>query len=211
MSIINIHGGDKPSTGTPTALVYAKERPIIPFIGVRTCANGSHERVVGVKCPTQEKSVFQVVDSADPLVYLRVWKMLGELKVITDELVQICIKDCIIATQPGNRLWNFSQTSVYQDRGIYRLSMFEDAQKKALAFKPNEGLIEKVLQGFAKHGAPLEGKGASGQLIVTPSASPFVLSPAPKDETDGPFSPISQARLGYYYGGLNNEPRTQAG
>ena len=198
MSIINILGTEKPSPDAAIAFVYTKERPIIPFIGIRVRADGSHERVVGVNCPTQKKSVSQVVDSSDPLVYLRVWKMLGELKVITDELVQISIQDCIIASQNGSRLENFAKTSVYRERGIYKQSMFEDAQKNAFAFKPSKELIQQVVNGFRKYGVPIDEKDPSDLLIVNaaPAVSPFVLAP---DDESRPVSKIMPAQTGHFY------------
>lgn len=196
MSIINILGGEESSPESPTAFVYTKTRAIVPFIGVMIRTDGSRERVVGVNCPNRKKAVYQSVESADPLVYIRAFKMLNELKVITDELVQICIQDCIIATQAGSRLENFAKTKVYKECGIYKQSAFEDAQKKAFAFIPSKELIQRVINGFEKHGVSLEEKGSSGLLVITPTITPFVLAP---ENTSNPVSKINPAQTGHFY------------
>lgn len=152
----------EPSPGK--VAVYGKKREITPFIGIIKRDDGSFDRVVGAKCPNQEKLVFGAVQSVDPLHYIRAFKMLGELKVITDELVQICIQDCVIATQPGSRLENLAKTKVYRECGIYKQSAFEDAQKKAFAFIPSPEMVQCVIDGFDKHLVPLEAQ--------TPSCKP---------------------------------------
>lgn len=195
--MINIHGGEEPSPESPTAFVYTKTCAIVPFIGVKIRTDGSRERVVGVNCPNRKKAVYQSVDSADPLVYLRAYKMLSELKVITDELVQTCIQDCIIATQVGSRLGNFAKTSVYMKHGIYKQSAFEDAQKKAFAFIPSKELIQRIIAGFEKHGAPLNKEDdPPGLPIIATAPSPFVLAP---EDTSNPVSKIEPAKTGHFY------------
>lgn len=172
--------------------VYGKMREITPFIGIIKRDDGSFERGIGVKCPNQEKLVFRALQSIDPLHYIRAFKMLGELHQITDELVQ----DCIIATQPGSRLANFAKTKVYRECGIYKQSAFEDAQKKAFAFIPSKELIQRVTNGFEKHGASLDKEDSSGLPIIAAAPSPFVLAP---ENTSNPVSKINPAQTGHFY------------
>lgn len=126
----------------------------MPFIGIIEHDDGSRERGIGLKCPNQEKLIFRTIDSDDPLRYLRALKMLSELNEITDSFVQ----DCVIATQDGNRLENFSRTNAFEKCGTHRQAKLLDAQILALAFKPNPDDIKKVINGFAVHLVPLAEK-----------------------------------------------------
>ncbi|MHB1118263.1 MAG: hypothetical protein ACYCZ7_01920 [Minisyncoccota bacterium] len=135
-------------------LVFAKERLIVPFIGVMERADGSRERGVGVKCPDQEKMVFRAINSNNPLHYAQAFKMLGEIQEINDGLVQ----DCIIATQGNGWIQDLVQTEVYKKRGAYRQSMLRKAQIKALEFSPGENFLKQVTDGFSTHGAPFAKK-----------------------------------------------------
>jgi hypothetical protein len=134
-----------------SAVVYGKRRTVVPFIGIIEHDDGSHERGIGVKCPNQGKLIFRAINSADPLHHLRALKMLSELDEITDSLVQ----DCIIATQEGSRLKNFSQTTVFEKCGAHRQAKFLDVQVLVLAFEISPDDIKKVVNGFAAHLVPL--------------------------------------------------------
>lgn len=162
--------------------VFGKQRFVTPFIGIIEREYGPDERGVGLKCPSQEKLVFVAIESDDPLHYLRAFKMLAEISEVTDSIVH----DCITATKSGNRLENLARTHVFNERGIYQRSMFEEAQKKALAFKPNARDVQQVIDGFAKYLVPLATKEPLGLSDVEPeppcSTVQIVHSKAPATE-----------------------------
>ena len=151
-------------------VVYGKKREITPFIGVIKREDGSFTRGVGAKCPNQGKLVFVAVESEDPLHYLRACKMLEELWELSDDLA----KDCVIATKDEHRLENFAQTKVYENSGEHRKTKFEDAQKKALAFKPSLGAIKQVIDEFALHLGPIAEKDPAGSTTNNAKSSAVV-------------------------------------
>lgn len=157
--------------------VYGRKQEVTPFIGVMERDEGSHERGVGVKCPDQEKLVFCVSDSYDPLVYLRALKMLSEIWEINDSLVQ----DCIIATKNEYQLENFLQTSVYKKGISQKRAMFYDLQSWALKWNPDQHTIQQVIKGFSLY-EPLFEKELSviHHEEVAPSCSVLYLAQPPK-------------------------------
>lgn len=192
MSKLHVVLNGEQSPGKVT--VFGKKREITPFIGVIKREDGSFDRGIGAKCPNQEKLIFRAIDSNDPLVYLRAFKMLSELGEITDELTQ----DCVIATQNEHRLENFSQTNVYlKNGGAYRQAMLYDAQRKAFTFKPSPEIIQQVIDGFSEHLVPLAKKEALEPTVndIAPSCSVISLTKldALPSDTDGP------AKRGFFY------------
>lgn len=74
--------------------------------------------------------------------------------------------------------------------------MFEDAQKKALAFKPGDDLIQKLVKGFAEHGTPLATEKLFEPAIdnTAPSCTVIHLT---KSEAEAP--PHGPAKRGFFY------------
>lgn len=163
------------------ASVYGKNRTVVPFIGIMEHEDGSLERGIGVRCAHDpDKRIFQVLNSNDPLHYIRAFVTVSGLWEITDELV----KDCIIACRSEKqRLEQFEQTSVYQKMGVHRQGKFLRAQKTAFVFKPSPELVACVTSGFTKHNAPLvhiikSAPVAPGMVFGPSPEKPIVVKPA---------------------------------
>lgn len=181
--------------------VYGKRRFVIPFIGVIERDDGSRDRGIGVKCPNQTKLVFHAIDSADPLVYLRAFKMLSGIWAITDSLVH----DCVIATKTECWLEDFLKTNAYRNGDAYQKAMIHDAQRKALVFKPSRDIVAQIIERFSVYAVPLIKKEVLSPLAddIVPSCSVLRLK-----QTEAPATPEERPCYLYLEHPLDSPRRT---
>lgn len=155
-----------------------RTRKVVPFIGAIVREDGTVERGIGAKCPTQEFLFFQPMKSDDPFHYWRGLQILQYVWEIDDDIV----KDAITAGTGAD---------VYLTKAVKRneynnnwLRHFEEAVSQALTQNPNVEMLERIMSGFALHGVPLARKEPLVSMIDDTAPSCSVIHLAQQDMSD---------------------------